>query len=96
MNAREKNTVSKMIRIYCRSKHGTRNGLCEECSELEDYSHNRLEHCKFGEEKPACANCTVHCYKPGYRDKIREIMRFSGPRMIFYYPIDAIRHLLKK
>ena len=96
MNAREKNTVSEMIRIYCRSKHGTRNGLCPECGEVEDYAHNRLEHCKFGEEKPTCEKCTVHCYKPGYRDKIREIMRFSGPRMIFRYPADAIRHLLKK
>jgi hypothetical protein len=29
------------------------------------------------------------------REKIKEIMRFSGPRMIFYHPIMAIRHLIE-
>jgi hypothetical protein len=29
------------------------------------------------------------------REKIREVMRFSGPRMIFHHPIMAIRHLIE-
>jgi hypothetical protein len=29
------------------------------------------------------------------REKIREVMRFSGPRMIFYHPITAIRHVIE-
>lgn len=29
------------------------------------------------------------------REKIREVMRFSGPRMIIHHPIEAIRHLFK-
>jgi len=96
MNAREKNTVSKMIRIYCRFKHGMRNALCPDCRQLEDYAHKRLEHCQFGEEKPSCEKCPMHCYKPEYREKIREVMRFAGPRMLFFHPVEAVRHLWRK
>ena len=96
MNDREKNTVSKMIRIYCRFKHGGRNSLCPDCQQLEVYAHKRLEHCQFGESKPSCEKCQVHCYKPEYRERIREVMRFAGPRMIFFHPAEAVRHLLKK
>ena len=93
MNAREKDTVSKMIRIYCRFLHGRRDSLCAECRALEEYAHGRLDGCRFGEEKPACKSCPVHCYKPLYRQKIREVMRFAGPRMIFFHPAEAFRHL---
>jgi hypothetical protein len=30
------------------------------------------------------------------REKIKEVMRFSGPRMLLYHPLDAFRHLLGK
>lgn len=94
MNEREKITLSKMIRIYCRSVHKTKKDVCTECKKLELYAHQRLEHCHFGENKPVCKKCTIHCYKPEYRQKIRQIMRFSGPRMIIYYPLDSIKHLI--
>ena len=42
-----------------------------------------------------CANCTVHCYKPEMREKIREVMRYSGPRMLFIHPLVVIRHMLE-
>jgi len=29
------------------------------------------------------------------REKIREVMRFSGPRMLFHHPIAAIRHVVE-
>jgi hypothetical protein len=29
------------------------------------------------------------------REKIREVMRFSGPRMMFYHPVMAVRHLVE-
>ncbi len=95
MNNSEKSTVSKMIRIYCRSKHGQQISLCPDCLQLEDYAHRRLEHCLFGERKPACKNCTVHCYKLDYRKRIQEVMRFAGPRMLLLHPVDAVVHLWK-
>lgn len=96
MNAGEKITVSKMLLIYCRSKHGNEQELCSQCSALESYAHQRLEHCTFGEKKPICKRCPIHCYKPDYRSKIKEVMRFSGPRMILYHPFDVFKHLIHK
>ncbi len=91
---REKETVSLMISLYCRKKHGGRE-LCPECAALDAYAKKRSDHCPFMETKTFCSNCKVHCYKPEMRQKIREVMRFSGPRMIFHHPIMAIRHVIE-
>lgn len=90
---REKQLVSQMIRFYCRKNHKTKNSLCPECRELDEYAKLRSDKCPFMETKTFCSNCKVHCYKPEMREKIREVMRFSGSRMIFYHPILAVRHL---
>lgn len=84
-----------MIRLYCRKKHGTKSGLCAECRELSDYAETRSDRCPFMETKTFCSNCRVHCYKPEMRDRIRAVMRFSGPRMIFYHPVMAVRHVIE-
>lgn len=88
----EKRTVEIMIRLYCRKKEKNAT-LCPECEELLRYAHARLDHCPFGEKKSSCKKCPVHCYKPAMRERMREVMRFSGPRMLFYAPLEAIRHL---
>ncbi|MHA2072586.1 MAG: nitrous oxide-stimulated promoter family protein [Candidatus Thorarchaeota archaeon] len=91
---REKRTVEKMIRFHCERKHKTEYAnLCEDCEELLNYSMQRLNHCQFGEEKPTCRKCTVHCYRPAMREKIRLVMRFSGPRLALRMPLDWIRHV---
>lgn len=92
---REKRTVSLMIRLYCRKKHGTRGELCAECQELLDYAFLRVDRCPFMETKTFCSNCRVHCYKANMREHIREVMRFSGPRMIFRHPVMAVRHIIE-
>jgi len=91
---REKRTIRAMVRIYCRKQHAGRAALCGECSELLEYALGRLDHCPFAPEKPTCADCTVHCYKPKMREQVKEVMRFAGPRMLLRHPILAIRHLL--
>ena len=88
---REKETVSLMISIYCRKNHGGKE-LCPECAALDAYARSRSDHCPFMETKTFCSNCRVHCYRPEMRKKIREVMRFSGPRMVLYHPIMALRH----
>lgn len=72
MNEKEKEVVSKMITIYCRSKHKSGKELCHECEILKTYAMQRLERCPFGEGKPTCGTCTIHCYKKRYEreDKI--------------------------
>lgn len=96
MNEDEKKVVNKMIRIYCKLRHKTSSGLCNQCLELRNYAMLRLEKCPFGEKKPTCESCSIHCYKDNMRQEIREVMRFAGPRMIFVHPKDAIRHLFQK
>lgn len=90
---REKRTVELMIRLYCRNKEKNAT-LCPQCEELLLYAHARLDHCPFGESKGTCKNCNVHCYKPIMRQRMKDVMRFSGPRMMIYAPCAAIRHLL--
>ena len=92
---REKAMVSEMIGLYCRKNHGSKGGLCPECAALEQYAHQRSDHCPFMENKTFCSNCRVHCYKPEMRERIRAVMRFSGPRMLFHHPVMAIRHLIE-
>ena len=89
----EKEMVSWMIELYCRKKHGGKD-LCAECAELTEYARTRSDKCPFMETKTFCSNCKVHCYKPDMREKIRAVMRFSGPRMLFSHPIMALHHVM--
>jgi len=91
--AREKKTIEIMIRMYCAGHHATGDKLCEDCRELLEYSGLRLESCLFGENKPTCAKCPVHCYKPSMRTKITSVMKYSGPRMLSKHPALALLHL---
>ncbi len=92
---REKEVVGRMIELYCKKRLGMAE-ISEEYKTLQMYAHKRLDVCKFGNDKPNCKRCPIHCYKPEMREKIRAIMRWAGPRMIIYNPIAAIRHLFNK
>ena len=91
---REKELVSQMIALYCRRKHGGKT-LCPDCAALDSYARQRSDKCPFMETKTFCSNSRVHCYKPEMREKIRAVMRFSGPRMIFHHPVTALRHAIE-
>ena len=91
---REAHTVAAMIRRYCRDRHHTTDGLCPECAELLAYARRRLARCPFQDNKTTCGKCPVHCYAPGMRARIREVMRYAGPRMLLSHPLMALRHLL--
>lgn len=90
----EKKTVATMIKLYCNKIHNTKEHLCTECLELYEYTLKRLDECKFGNNKSNCGACKIHCYKNTMREKIIIVMRYSGPRMIIYHPIMAIKHLV--
>ncbi|GAP15638.1 nitrous oxide-stimulated promoter [Longilinea arvoryzae] len=91
---RERVTIDQMIALYCREQHASPDGLCPDCVSLQEYTHQRLEKCVFGAEKPTCANCPVHCYRADMRAKVREVMRYAGPRMLLRHPVLTVRHLL--
>ncbi|KRF67064.1 hypothetical protein AO825_03615 [Pectobacterium brasiliense] len=81
-----------MIELY--EKHHPETGDNAQHKDLFSYAIKRLERCQFGEDKPACKHCPIHCYQPARREAIKAIMRWSGPRMLLRHPILAIRHLI--
>ncbi|MCD7724590.1 MAG: nitrous oxide-stimulated promoter family protein [Clostridiales bacterium] len=95
---REQKVVGEMIQLYCAHNHmdrfiGTSKSLCRECDDLVKYATLRSEKCPFMKEKTFCSNCKVHCYSKEKREKIRKVMRYSGPRILFYHPAMAIWHV---
>jgi len=92
---REQKTVAQMIRIYCRHHEGNRE-LCDDCTALLEYARRRLANCPLGEDKTSCRKCTVHCYRPDMKERVRAVMRYSGPRMILYHPVAALRHAISE
>jgi hypothetical protein len=101
--------MALMVADYCHGHHddasraaaredghddGHDDGLCTACHAFLAYAAARLDHCPFGEDKPTCANCAIHCYKREPREFAREVMRYAGPRMLFQHPVLAVRHLL--
>jgi len=75
-------TLYKFIEVYCCRNHGSEKGaLCPECSDLLAYGKQRLESCPY-DPKPKCKDCETHCYRPRYRQRIKEIMRYSGMHFV--------------
>ena len=82
---RHRKTIKLMIHIYCKGNHGHDN-LCGECSDILKYAEEKLIRCPFQKDKPVCSNCDIHCYRSDYNDKIKQIMRYSGRRILFKHP----------
>jgi len=91
---REAKTVKAMIQLYCKNHHGLTVMDCDSCAELQNYAMDRLHNCPFHEGKTSCKNCPIHCYKPSVKDDIKQVMRYSGPRMMFRHPVLTIFHFI--
>lgn len=101
--AREMTTVSQMVALYCEGNHdaGLRTAtaycgeaVCAECKALDEYAQVRTQRCRNMATKTSCDQCENHCYSPEMRERVRAVMRYSGPRMISKHPVAAIRHLV--
>lgn len=98
---KEKEVIPIMILKHCKAKHknvrrekGVASGeLCAECRELCDYALFRLEKCPFKVNKTFCSFCKIHCYKPEMRERIKAVMKYSGPRMLWTHPVFAFSHV---
>src|SRR5574344_887141 len=89
---KDQRTVRMMIALYCTHKLKNEEDR-KDYAEVADYACRRLEHCSFGDNKPACKNCPIHCYAPQKREMMRKVMRWAGPRMLLYSPKAFFRHL---
>lgn len=86
--SKEYKTLTGMINLYCRKSHSKKE-LCPECTELLSYAKKRLELCPYN-PKPKCKVCKTHCYNIAHRDRIKEVMKFSGMYMVKRGRIDLM------
>ncbi|MGL6315174.1 nitrous oxide-stimulated promoter family protein [Vibrio sp. WXL103] len=91
----EHQTVTHMVMLYCQHHHQS-GPPCEQCQALLEYAEQKLDRCPYGQDKPACNQCPIHCYKPAQKAQMKAVMRYAGPRMLLRHPILAIRHLIKE
>jgi len=67
--------------------------LCSDCSRLLEHGIAKLSLCPY-DPRPSCRKCATHCYAPGYREKVRAVMRFSGMYLIKRGRLDLLLHYL--
>ena len=92
--AKDVETIRIMTEIFCHAHHDTKEGMCPECEDFYLYAVKRLACCPFGEKKPVCGSCKIHCFGKGYKEKAKEIMAFSGPILILNHPYLSSRNFL--
>ncbi|GAB1484530.1 nitrous oxide-stimulated promoter family protein [Treponema sp.] len=92
----EKQTLTFMVHAYCRLAHKQQGGPCPSCAALISYAHQRLDHCRYGNEKSSCRTCPTHCYAPKQKAEISKVMRSAGPRMLYLMPLEIKKRELDK
>ena len=73
------------------SLDGARLELCPDCTKLLSHSIAKRLLCPY-DPKPMCKKCETHCYAPGYREKMREVMKFSGMYLVKHGRLDLMVH----
>ena len=106
---RDLRTLAVFVRVYCEAKHdhqgpvvykgfnlkditGKHLELCPQCSKLLHHALVKRTACPR-DPKPQCKDCPTHCYSKVYREQIREVMRFSGMRLLLRGRVDYLFHL---
>ncbi len=73
--------------------NGKKLELCADCQKLLNHGIAKLLQCPY-DPKPMCKKCRTHCYAPGYREKVRQVMRFSGMYLVKHGRVDLLAHYL--
>ena len=92
----ELHTVREIIQIYCHGHNHLRNedeDLCLDCHNISKYALDKLAKCPRMDIKTFCSVCPIHCYGKEEGEKIRKIMRYGGPRMLWHHPLMALKHI---
>lgn len=97
--------IGKFVEVYCFGKHpgaartpfvlaagvGERS-LCPECAAFLAYATARRLKCPLEAEKPSCKHCRTHCYAKPQLAKVKEIMAYSGRKLMLRGRLDYIWH----
>ena len=97
--------IGKFVEVYCAGKHGTmtrlplklpeelgERRLCTVCAEFMEYAAIKRIKCPLEDKKPICKYCRIHCYGKEQRKKVREIMAYSGRKLMLHGRLDYIWH----
>jgi hypothetical protein len=77
---------SELSRLYPRGL-----ALCTDCAGLVAHALEKRRLCPL-EPKPSCKKCHIHCYSRQHREQIRQIMAFSGRRLILRGRLQYLWH----
>ena len=108
MNRRQKKDIrliGKFVEVYCDGKHRSETrdpftvpeglgerSLCPECATFLQYAITRRLKCPLEAEKPSCKHCRTHCYAKAQLAKVKEIMAYSGRKLMLRGRLDYIWH----
>lgn len=97
--------IGKFVEVYCNGRHGAterslfnlpaglgERRLCPGCADFMQYAVTRRIKCPLEAEKPTCKHCRVHCYNRANLEKVREIMAYSGKKLMLRGRLDYIWH----
>lgn len=97
--------IGKFVEVYCSGKHGAverspftlpenlgERKICSKCAEFMEYAVTKRLKCPLEAEKPSCKHCRIHCYGVNQRKKVREIMGYSGRRLMMRGRLDYVWH----
>jgi uncharacterized CHY-type Zn-finger protein len=68
--------------------------LCAECRKLLTYGLFMRLRCPH-DPKPMCKKCESQCYRGDYKEKIREVMKFSGMYLVKHGRVDLLYHYFR-
>ena len=71
----------------------SRRKLCADCARVLRHAVTKRLRCPL-EVKPACRHCTIHCFRPEMRARIRRVMRVAGPLTAVVAPWQWLKHTL--
>ena len=95
--------IGKFVEIYCAGNHLIvgknpfllpenlgKLRLCIQCAEFMDYAVARRLRCPLEREKPTCKHCRIHCYAEPQLAKVKEIMAYSGRKLMMRGRLDYV------
>jgi hypothetical protein len=104
--AKDMSIVGRFTEVWCSGHHHSNRQtflvpgsqqtlqLCPECTAFMEYVVKKRLICPLEAEKPSCKHCRIHCYAPQQRAQVKQIMAWSGRRMILRGRLDYLWHYL--
>lgn len=87
--AGQQHSGQQQITVYQRMQPLT---LCPDCTAFLQYAVKKRLCCPLEAEKPTCRRCRIHCYAPQQRALVKQIMAWSGRKMIMRGRLDYLWH----